>query len=522
MVTLTSSDKSEVRVPASVTIPAGQLTAAFSLTVEDDAILDGTRFATVTAAASGYGQTQTTIAVADNETAVISLSAPDIVWEGAGAFTGTVQLSAPPAEAVGVVLASSHPNAVQVPPFVVLQSGQTSVDFTRLIPDNHRIDGTQVVTVSATVVNWTPGSTLVTVFDNEANVLTLDVPAQIREGDGPQRGTVGISGTLSADLVVTLSANEPTEIQMPATVTILAGFSSAVFNIKAIDDTERDGAQNTEITASAAGFPSASAPVRVLDNLDSSAKCNTWKREGKKERVCLGGTWFGGRAMSYTQLNLIERCTLAGLHGAGWGDQEIGEYLGRSRTTIWRERRRNRAPYDGLYRAERAQERAVARRRRSRRNGRIGARQWKRVEGLLREEQWSPGQIAGYLRETGEMKISHERIYQHVWKDRERGGRLWEHLRGARKQRRKRYGSQDSRGRLAGKRAIGERPAVVEKRARVGDWEIDTVHGSGKACVVTLVERQSGYVVIGKLAGCTVEQTNGRTQFLRNAMGASS
>lgn len=67
--------------------------------------------------------------------------------------------------------------------------------------------------------------------------------------------------------------------------------------------------------------------------------------------------------MSYTHLNLIERCTLAGLHAAWWGDGEIGAYLGRSRTTIWWERQRNCAPYDGLYRAERAQERAVARRR---------------------------------------------------------------------------------------------------------------------------------------------------------------
>ena len=217
--------------------------------------------------------------------------------------------------------------------------------------------------------------------------------------------------------------------------------------------------------------------------------------------------------MSYTQLNLIERCTLAGLHAAGWGDGKIGAYLGRSRTTIWRERGRNRAPYDGLYRAERAQERAVARRRRSRRNRRIGARQWRRVEELL-GEKWSPEQIAGSLKRSGEMKISHESIYQHVWRDRERGGRLWEHLRGARKQRRKRYGRKDSRGRLAGKRMIGERPPEVEERCGVGHWEIDTVHGSGKACVVTVVERKSGYVLIGKLEACTVAQVNGRTHSL--------
>lgn len=82
--------------------------------------------------------------------------------------------------------------------------------------------------------------------------------------------------------------------------------------------------------------------------------------------------------MSYKHLNIIERCTLAGLHAAGMSDQEIGAELGRDRTKIWRERQRNRAPCDGLYRAERAQERAVARRRRARRNLRLGRVEWKR------------------------------------------------------------------------------------------------------------------------------------------------
>ena len=147
---------------------------------------------------------------------------------------------------------------------------------------------------------------------------------------------------------------------------------------------------------------------------------------------------------------------------------EIARQMQRDRSTLWREVRRNRAAHDGRYRAERAQEHAVARPRRSRRNGRSGAGQWKRVEELL-GKKWSPEQIAGAMKRSAEMQISHERIDQHVWRDRERGGRLWEHLRGARKQRRKRYGRKDSRGRLAGKRAIGERPAAVEKRGRVGD-----------------------------------------------------
>ena len=107
--------------------------------------------------------------------------------------------------------------------------------------------------------------------------------------------------------------------------------------------------------------------------------------------------------------------------------------------------------------------------------------------------------------------MSHETIYKWIWLDRCRGGTLWEHLRGARKQRRKRYSRYDSRGRLAGKKMIGERPASVERRTRFGHWEIDTVHGKGKPGVVTIVERRSGLVRIGKIKRISMEETAART-----------
>jgi IS30 family transposase len=117
------------------------------------------------------------------------------------------------------------------------------------------------------------------------------------------------------------------------------------------------------------------------------------------------------------------------------------------------------------------------------------------------KKKWSPEQITGRLRREGRLRISHETIYRYVWKDRADGGELYRHLRGARKLRRKRHNSYDSRGRLAGKRHISERPAAVEKRRRIGHWEVDTVVGQGsKDCVVTLVERKTGYAFVGKLA----------------------
>ena len=58
---------------------------------------------------------------------------------------------------------------------------------------------------------------------------------------------------------------------------------------------------------------------------------------------------------------------------------------------------------------------------------------------------------------------------------------------------------------------IETRPAVVEGRKRIGDWEIDTVHGRGKASLVTIVERKTGVVRIGKLNRATKDQTLART-----------
>jgi transposase, IS30 family len=76
----------------------------------------------------------------------------------------------------------------------------------------------------------------------------------------------------------------------------------------------------------------------------------------------------------------------------------------------------------------------------------------------------------------------------------------------------KRYGTNEKRGRLAGKRHISERPAVVERRRQAGHWKIDTVNGTGsKHCVVTLAERVSGYVRIGKLRDHSVAALNHRT-----------
>ncbi len=202
----------------------------------------------------------------------------------------------------------------------------------------------------------------------------------------------------------------------------------------------------------------------------------------------------------HAQITLEERYAINALRKQRYSIRAIARELRRAPSTISRELRRNLRP-TGRYVPDIAHSYATARRRRSRRNARIGPETWMIVDRYLRFD-WSPEQVSGFLRDEGILRISHEAIYVHVWADKRAGGDLWKHLRQATKRRRKRYGAYDSRGRLAGKRHISERPAEVEARIEIGHWEIDTVMGNehGRNSVLTLVERATGYLVMGKLA----------------------
>jgi len=214
--------------------------------------------------------------------------------------------------------------------------------------------------------------------------------------------------------------------------------------------------------------------------------------------------------MSYHQITPDERYRLSALRVQGLSNTQIAKAMGRHRSTIWREVRRN-AAWDGWYKVREANQHASGRRMRSRSHPHFTPAQLDRVWGLIRL-RWSPEQVSGTLRQSGELSISHETIYRHIWADMKHGGDLHSHLRCAIKQRRKRYRSYDSRGRLAGKTMIQDRPRHIGLRRRVGHWEIDTVLGKGsRHCIVSLVERKSGYLQIAKLKARNVEQTTAGT-----------
>ena len=114
-------------------------------------------------------------------------------------------------------------------------------------------------------------------------------------------------------------------------------------------------------------------------------------------------------------------------------------------------------------------------------------------------EQWSPEQISGHA------DISTETVYQRVYADKRAGGLLWKNLR-CQKQYKKRYGKIDRRGKIPNRLSIEDRPAIVETRRRIGDWEADTVIGkSHKQAIVSIVERKTGFTLIHKVERKTAQ-----------------
>lgn len=222
--------------------------------------------------------------------------------------------------------------------------------------------------------------------------------------------------------------------------------------------------------------------------------------------------------MSYHQLTIDERYMIARLREKRFNKAAIARFLGRHPSSIGREIRRNLAS-NNRYQVQRAQEKTNGRRRRSRRNHRFTLRQWRLVVSRLKK-LWSPEQIAATLKKAGLLRISHETIYQYIWADKRAGGSLYRHLRQSSKQRRKRSRIYENRGRLANKRMIDDRPRIVDTRRNRGHWEIDTVMGSGdQHCIVTLLERKTGYVLIGKLRRRSAQQTSARTTHLIHSTG---
>ena len=196
---------------------------------------------------------------------------------------------------------------------------------------------------------------------------------------------------------------------------------------------------------------------------------------------------------TYQQLTYEQRCQISVLKKTGFSQRKISHCIGVSQSTISRELSRNSGQRG--YRQKQAQAISSARCKAASGPTKMTAPMLVLIESGLRQ-QWSPEQISGWLMVEKSLLVSHEAIYLHVWADKQAGGTLYQHLRRQGKKYDKRRHGKSTRGQIRGRVSIDERPAMVDTKARIGDWEIDTIIGKGHSgALVTIVERVTKFTL---------------------------
>jgi len=224
-----------------------------------------------------------------------------------------------------------------------------------------------------------------------------------------------------------------------------------------------------------------------------------------------GGIRPPNRTRSRVALSLSEREEISRGLASHQSMRSIARRLERPPSTISREIHRN-GGYDG-YRASAADQAAWARAHRPKRCKLANHRSLAKVVAAKLKQQWSPQQIAGWLKRTypasEQVRVSHETIYRSLYIQ-ARGvlkKELQDCLRTKRAIRRSKHASlkQKGLGKITNAVSIKARPASVEDRAVPGHWEGDLIGGTNNSYIATLVERRSRYVMLAKIKNKNAE-----------------
>lgn len=205
----------------------------------------------------------------------------------------------------------------------------------------------------------------------------------------------------------------------------------------------------------------------------------------------------------YRHLARDERCQIYALKKSGLTNSQIAIQLDRPGSTICREIKRNSGRRG--YRYQQAQRQAYERRKAASSVPKTMTPELCAVIDEKLGEGWSPEQISGRMGLECR-PVGRQSIYNRVHADRRAGGTLWRHLRRRGKKPNWKGGSHAGRGHIPGRVDISQRPVVVEKKKRIGDWEADTIIGKGHSgAVVSLVDRAAKYTLLKRVDRKTAE-----------------
>ena len=215
--------------------------------------------------------------------------------------------------------------------------------------------------------------------------------------------------------------------------------------------------------------------------------------------------------VSYTHFTQEERVILSALSRRGLTQTEIARELRRDQSSVSRELRRcylGRSYHAGEARRIASKKRARAKQQ----SRRIENDLWLKTYIIKRLKMyWSPEQIAGRVRVDYGVVICHETIYQYIYNS---NPNLRQYLRFKKGKYRRRYGTRIriQQREEAKKTRIDQRPGIIERRERLGDWEGDTIMGTrGTGSLITYVDRKSGYALVDCVIRATAEAIKKKT-----------
>ncbi len=266
-VNLSSSDTTEMAVPASVILPAGAGTASFAVQAVADGVVDGTQSAVITARGAGFADVTATFDVTDAEVPAVTLrvaaGGAATVAEG-GTLAMVVEVPLAPAADLVVTMNSSRAAQLLGPAPVTIPAGATSAPFNVLGVEDNLVEGDKVYTLTANAPGHNPANSSVTVTDNDVPVLSLAIaPSSFTESAGAQAAT----GTVTRDRVsdraqVVRLETDVAGLNLPAQVSIPAGEATVGFTLGVTGNAVVDG--NRTIRVRGGALESGGADVLAL------------------------------------------------------------------------------------------------------------------------------------------------------------------------------------------------------------------------------------------------------------------
>lgn len=266
VVNLLSTDTSEARVPATVTIPAGAASATFAVAAVMDNLVDGTRPLHIEATAPGFTSAVVRIAVTDVTPPALLVKLKDFAVKentaaGGNTHIGVVSRNTVLPEALAtplvVTLQSTETTQATVPATVTIPVGALAAEFPITIMDDKVVDSTQRFQIVATAPGFVEARSWMATLDNDKPVLTMTAKTGTfiaTAGANAAIVTITRSTQTRQAMIVTLTSTDTSVARVATSVTIPAGQASITFPVSAVKTKSKKASRPVHIVAMAPGF----------------------------------------------------------------------------------------------------------------------------------------------------------------------------------------------------------------------------------------------------------------------------